>query len=71
MDEKAIIDLNFVWFIPIMDPNMVLVRGRSIINLEFIFDIYTRIVNGASFCHVASSIPDDRDRDVITDGNHI
>jgi hypothetical protein len=70
IDENAIMDFIFVWFMPIIDPIMALITGRVIDSLdEFIVNVSTHI--GANFCHVDRSIHEDQEIDVITDGNHI
>jgi hypothetical protein len=69
IDENAIIDLSFVWFIPIMAPVMALMHGINI-NVVDNLVINIRIDNGASFCHVDRIMQEIHERDAITDGNH-
>lgn len=69
IDENAIIDLSFVWFIPIMAPVMVLIHGINI-NVVDNLVINIRIDNGANFCHVDRIMQEIHERDAITDGNH-
>jgi hypothetical protein len=70
IEEKAMIDFSFVWFIPIIDPMIALIAGinisgRSLIYINIIID------KGAIFCQVARIEHVIHDIDVITDGNHI
>jgi len=70
IDEKAMIDFNLVWFIPITDPIMALIMGIIKESLDSGI-INVRIVSGANFCQVERIVHDIQEIDVITDGNHM
>jgi len=71
IDENAIIDLSFVWFIPIAAPAIALIDG-IIIKIDIgILVINIIIPSGANFCQVDRIKHDIHEIDDITDGNHI
>lgn len=69
IDENAIIDLSFVWFIPIIAPVIALMHG-IIMKVYEVFIINIIIDSGASFCQVDKIIHEIHESDVITEGNH-
>lgn len=70
IDENAMIDFSFVWFIPRIDPIKALSGDK--INIDFLIDCIINIITdkGASFCHDDRIRQFHHDKDVITDGNH-
>ena len=71
IDEKAIIDFIFVWFIPIIAPIKAFIVGMITNTYRFDFIINTIIDNGANFCHVDIIMHAGHDIDDITAGNHM
>jgi len=73
IEEKAIIDLSFVWFIPIAAPTKALIDGMIKANvfrgIDFVMNIM--IDRGANFCHVDKIKQEIHDMDAMTDGNHM
>jgi hypothetical protein len=69
IEENAIIDFSFVWFIPISAPVMAFIHG-IVVYSGVIFIVNIMMDSGASFCQVDRIIHDSQDSDVITDGNH-
>lgn len=71
IDEYAIIDLIFLWFIPISPPIREFNEARRIMVLGVQHDciIKAKIVSGPSFCQVDKIRQFIHDREVITDGN--
>lgn len=58
------------WFIPIIPPKSAFIDAINIINVgDKLYKRNDKIINGASFCHVARIIHINHDRDVITEGN--
>jgi hypothetical protein len=71
IDEKAIIDFNFVCLIPIVEPIRAFKVGISRIILWCGLIVNTIIDKGASFCHVDRIVHDNQEIDDITEGNHM
>lgn len=71
IDEYAIIDRRWDWFIPIIPPHRALRGATRLINISIyvLFRINARIIKGANFCHVVKIIHENQDNDVITGGN--
>jgi hypothetical protein len=73
IDEYAIIDLIFVWFIPIIPPVIALIEAIRIIIMcvQFVFIRNDMAARGPNFCHVDRTRQFIHEIDDITDGNHI
>lgn len=71
MEEYAMIDLIFLWLIPIIPPISAFMGAKtSIILCEHPDSIMNdKMLNGPSFCHVAKIKQFDHDMDDITEGN--
>lgn len=70
IDEYAIIDRKWDWFIPIIPPNRAFRGATTIISSgDVLCRINERIIKGANFCQVARIIQVNQDIDVITEGN--
>lgn len=69
IDDAAIIDFIFVWFIPSKDPIIALMEQINTVNDEYIDSMNVKILIGAIFCHVDKMKHEVHEIDVITDGN--
>lgn len=71
MDEYAIMDLSFLWFIPRIPPVIALMQAIRVIidGAQWVFRINVRIVRGPSFCHVLRIRQLIHEIEDITEGN--
>jgi len=70
IEEYAIMDRSWVWFIPIIPPRSAFSPAVNRINNgEVEHRRNAKMVKGASFCHVANSMQVIHGKDIITDGN--
>jgi len=71
IDEYAIIDLSFLWFMPKTPPVIALIQAIKVImdGAHEVFRINVRIVRGPSFCHVLKIRQLIHEIEDITEGN--
>lgn len=72
IDEKAIIDFSFVWFIPMAAPVNALITGMIMLSEFSVLGsiINIMIASGANFCQVDRIKHGIQDSELITGGNH-